>query len=83
MGGRGGDAGTMNSAGSGGSAGSDSCNIDIGCTTEQSGFCGENAVVWLCGATVDLEVLEAGGCTDAGTGAPRFCCPPTFLPECQ
>ena len=53
-----------------------------GCEPQANGACGSERVTWVCnGQFTPREFLDAG-CTDPGTQVPRFCCPPTFKPEC-
>jgi hypothetical protein len=59
-------------------------NCPADCTPEQGGFCGDDLVTWVCtGSIIPIEEFSAAGCDDAGSQVPRYCCPPTFKPECQ
>ncbi len=74
-----GDGGTGGAPeGSGGAAGA----CEQACTTMNAGgFCGPNTVTWLCQAGYDFQLFNSQ-CTDAATGAIRYCCPPDFKGEC-
>jgi hypothetical protein len=54
-----------------------------GCTPQPSGLCGSTLVTWVCTGGFDGNLFRDAGCTDPGTQVPRFCCEPTFKPECQ
>ena len=67
--------------GRGGAGGTDAC--DVGCTAESSGqFCNSSEVSWVCRNGYQRELFEAN-CDAAATGAVRYCCPESFLKECQ
>jgi hypothetical protein len=55
------------------------------CEPQPGGLCGDEQITWVCSLPGPLPVQEFldGGCTDAFTQVPRYCCPPTFKPECQ
>lgn len=54
-----------------------------GCTPQMGGLCGSDRITWVCTSSpFPSEEFRNGGCTDAGTQVPRYCCPTTFKPEC-
>jgi hypothetical protein len=57
------------------------CQVDCEITIDPDG-CGsdpEANVVWLCRDEPEIVFAE---CEDMATSLPRWCCPPTILPEC-
>jgi hypothetical protein len=86
LGGQGG-AGTSGNAGTagselGGEGGGTSVECPTDCEAQPSGLCGDDEITWVC-FSAPVPDFVAAGCTDAFTQVPRFCCPSTFLPECQ
>jgi hypothetical protein len=67
----------------GGEGGGPAVECPTACEPQAQGACGNNGVTWVCFGAGEPPDFEAGGCTDLATQVPRFCCPPTFLPECQ
>lgn len=54
------------------------------CEPQASGVCGSDKATWVCTSSpIPVQDFMNGGCTDAFTQVPRYCCPPTFKPECQ
>lgn len=90
--GAGGSSGTggANGGGTGGAANSASAGASTclpGCTLERtdSVFCpSERSYAWVCSGSTNVHSqMTAAGCSDAMTGAVRYCCPASFQSQCQ
>jgi hypothetical protein len=78
-------AGSAGVAGSelGGEGGGPTVECPAGCEPQPQGLCGMDAITWVCTGSPPWMEFQAAGCTDPGTQVPRYCCPDTYLPECQ
>ncbi len=72
-------------AGGAGAAGAPTCLPGCNLESKSSQFCpSERSHAWVCGASPNVSTqMLAAGCTDAATGAIRYCCPSTFQTQCQ
>jgi hypothetical protein len=60
---------------------SDAC--DVGCSRAPSGgYCQTGEALWVCG-TASYSAAFATSCRDLATGIQRYCCPTSFLSQCQ
>lgn len=83
-GGTGGAGGATGGTGNGGSAGAGACLPGCALENTQSPACPtQSKYSWVCGATNVHSEMLAAGCSDAMTGAVRYCCPASFQTECQ
>ena len=63
-------------------SGEPSC--DIGCTAMSgTAWCADGSVEWVCQVDHGSALLREAGCEELPTGAIRYCCPDSFLTECQ
>jgi hypothetical protein len=77
------DRGSGGAHAHGGGGGGTSVECPEGCEANE-GACGMGMVTWACfTGPFDFKPFRDAGCMDLATQVPRFCCPPSFLPECQ
>ena len=73
----GGSAGTDR----GGRGGAESC--DVGCLVNAQNLCEGTDVQWVCDGNHDQDLFRANCLELNSTARLRYCCPKSFLPECQ
>lgn len=80
----GGGTGGAGGTGNAGSAGAEACLPGCALENTQSPACPtQSKYSWVCGATNVHSEMLAAGCSDAMTGAIRYCCPAAFQTQCQ
>jgi hypothetical protein len=70
-------------AGQGGSGGSDGSDCDTGCLVDKAELCDDSDVTWACEGNHDQDLFREECEEQNSSGRLRYCCPKSFLVECQ